>query len=288
MALVGCSEDPEPPPNPAVLHRLNRLEYDHTVRDLLHTELRPARAFPPDDPSLGFDNVADVLSLSPIAFELHYAAARALTDELIGRVSSVRFEGEALDGPDGVAFHSEAWRLTEGELHIPFAPTAVGAFRFEIAAYGEALAGPAELIVVDGDDSLQTITLSDRPGRFEVPLTVNSTTAPPRLALRLAAPRVEGRSARAAFVDWVRIDGPLESTKPGPGYDAVFTCTPDASVGPCLEQILRGFLRRAYRRTPTAAEVERWTALSSASFAAGDRFDEAVVRSLVGILSTLR
>ncbi len=47
---------------PEPLHRLNRLEYNNTVRDLLGTSLTPADSFPPDNVTLGFDNVAEGLT----------------------------------------------------------------------------------------------------------------------------------------------------------------------------------------------------------------------------------
>src|SRR5690349_8889791 len=54
--------DPAIPPQP--LHRLNGLEYDNTVRDLLGTDLRPAAAFGIDPEANGFDNMADQLLVS--------------------------------------------------------------------------------------------------------------------------------------------------------------------------------------------------------------------------------
>ena len=47
------------------VRRLNRTEYNNTVRDLLGVNLRPADDFPQDDSGYGFDNIADVLSLPP-------------------------------------------------------------------------------------------------------------------------------------------------------------------------------------------------------------------------------
>jgi len=55
--------------------RLNRAEYNNTVRDLLGVNLRPADDFPQDDAGYGFDNIADVLSLSPVLMEKYLTAA---------------------------------------------------------------------------------------------------------------------------------------------------------------------------------------------------------------------
>lgn len=57
------------------LRRLNRAEYNNTVRDLLGVTLRPADDFPPDPPGHGFDNVAGTLSVSPVLTEKYLAAA---------------------------------------------------------------------------------------------------------------------------------------------------------------------------------------------------------------------
>src|SRR5436190_8261866 len=53
-------------PGRVTIHRLNRVEYNNTVHDLLGTSLSPADDFPSDDPSYGFDNSADVLVISPL------------------------------------------------------------------------------------------------------------------------------------------------------------------------------------------------------------------------------
>ena len=55
-------------PNPGArpLARLNRTEYNNTVRDLLGVDFRPADDFPQDDSGYGFDNIADALSMPPV------------------------------------------------------------------------------------------------------------------------------------------------------------------------------------------------------------------------------
>src|SRR5512134_2270025 len=65
------------PPNPGrvTARRLNRAEYNNTIRDLLAVDLRPADDFPQDDTGYGFDNIGDVLSLSPALMEKYMAAA---------------------------------------------------------------------------------------------------------------------------------------------------------------------------------------------------------------------
>jgi hypothetical protein len=66
-----------------VMHRLNQTEYRNTTRDLLGTQLDPAANFPADDVSCGFDNIAQVLSVSPLLFELYEQAAEELAAEVL-------------------------------------------------------------------------------------------------------------------------------------------------------------------------------------------------------------
>ena len=74
-----CKDAPRDPGR-VTLHRLNRAEYDATVRDLLGDTTGPARDFPADDHGYGFDNNADVLSLSPLLMEKYSAAAEQLVE----------------------------------------------------------------------------------------------------------------------------------------------------------------------------------------------------------------
>jgi mono/diheme cytochrome c family protein len=62
-------------PGRVTARRLNRAEYNNTVRDLLGVDLRPADDFPQDDSGYGFDNIADVLSLSPALMEKYLTSA---------------------------------------------------------------------------------------------------------------------------------------------------------------------------------------------------------------------
>ena len=68
-----------PDPGRVTARRLNRTEYNNTVRDLLAVDIRPADDFPQDDAGYGFDNIADVLSLSPGLMEKYISAAEKVT-----------------------------------------------------------------------------------------------------------------------------------------------------------------------------------------------------------------
>ena len=68
----------KPDPGRVTARRLNRAEYNNTVRDLLGVDFRPADDFPQDDSGYGFDNIGDVLSLSPVLLEKYLKAAEAV------------------------------------------------------------------------------------------------------------------------------------------------------------------------------------------------------------------
>jgi hypothetical protein len=73
-------------PNPGrkAMHRLNRTEYAHAVRDMLAVEIDAAELLPADDVSYGFDNIAEVLSISPVLTEKYIAAAEKISRAAVG------------------------------------------------------------------------------------------------------------------------------------------------------------------------------------------------------------
>ena len=76
----------KPDPGRVTARRLNRYEYNSTIRDLLAVDFRPADDFPTDDFGYGFDNIGDVLTLSPALMEKYMTAGR--------KVARLAMEGE--------------------------------------------------------------------------------------------------------------------------------------------------------------------------------------------------
>ncbi|HYU80398.1 MAG TPA: DUF1592 domain-containing protein [Vicinamibacterales bacterium] len=72
------------PGRPAALHRLNRTEYRNAVRDLLALDLDIESWLPADPASYGFDNVGDILGISPVLLERYLASARRISRLAIG------------------------------------------------------------------------------------------------------------------------------------------------------------------------------------------------------------
>ena len=79
----AAAADPNPG-RPAALHRLNRAEYVNAVRDLLALDIDGGALLPPDDTGYGFDNNADVLSLSPSLLDRYLLAAEKIGQLAVG------------------------------------------------------------------------------------------------------------------------------------------------------------------------------------------------------------
>jgi len=79
----AATPDGAPNPGRVTARRLNRTEYNNTVRSLLGVHGSPADEFPADDSGYGFDNNGDVLSISPLLMEKYIAAARSLSRDAV-------------------------------------------------------------------------------------------------------------------------------------------------------------------------------------------------------------
>jgi hypothetical protein len=74
----------KPDPGRVTARRLNRSEYSNTVRDLLGVDFRAEKDFPTDDSGHGFDNIGDVLTISPVLMEKYIMAAERIAARAIG------------------------------------------------------------------------------------------------------------------------------------------------------------------------------------------------------------
>ena len=84
----AAAANPDPGRTPA-FHRLNRTEYQNAVRDLLSADIDVSELLPPDQPSeVGFDNIASLLTLSPVLLEQYLSAARKISDLVLSGESA--------------------------------------------------------------------------------------------------------------------------------------------------------------------------------------------------------
>ncbi|MEP7242811.1 MAG: DUF1592 domain-containing protein [Gammaproteobacteria bacterium] len=147
-------------PNPGFvgLHRLNRTEYANAVDDMLGVRIEPASLLPRDDKSDGFDNVADVLKVSPAFLEQYLSAARQVSIEALGNPTA-RTVSKIYQGPPEASqyVHLEGLPLgTRGGMLVEHDFPADGDYEFTInglvgAGYLWGVMDPNTLIITIDD-----------------------------------------------------------------------------------------------------------------------------------------
>lgn len=126
LATADCAAVKDP--GRSAVRRLNRVEYDNSIRELFGLELSPAEAFSPDGSSYGFDNIADALSIAPVQVEQYYDAAGKVLDAVFKdrKALATVFIKQAGPGVDArlaarevlVAFAARAYRKPVPDDHV--------------------------------------------------------------------------------------------------------------------------------------------------------------------------
>ena len=150
-----------PDPGRPAVHRLNRAEYANAIRDIFGLEIDVNALLPADDEQHGFDNIADVLSVSPTLIERYLAAARRISQLVVGD-TSVRAVAEVYpvhgavdqDGAvsDALPFGSRGGVAVEHHFPVDGEYVIRISLRKQEYGYVRGLGRPHELDVrVDGD-----------------------------------------------------------------------------------------------------------------------------------------
>ena len=177
-------------PGRVTIRRLNRAEYNNTVRDLVGVDFRPADGFPTDDVGYGFDNIGDVLSLPPMLMEKYLSAAATISERAIVRPSDRRPSDPLPESHRRILFREPA---SPGE-YLETARTILE--RFATRAYRRP-ATPAETVRL-----MSFVDLAFRNGdSFErgIQLAVQAVLVSPHFLFRVeldSRPRATGQPAR--------------------------------------------------------------------------------------------
>lgn len=103
---VFAADPQNPDPGRVTIRRLNRVEYQNTIRDLLGVKFDAQTAFPPDDTGHGFDNIGDVLTLPPMLLEKYVLAANQIISQSVPTSAQVIREelvsGSEFEGAESV------------------------------------------------------------------------------------------------------------------------------------------------------------------------------------------
>ena len=307
LAKFDCS-NPSVPVNPGrvTLRRLNRNEYNNTVRDLFGVDYQPAADFPNDEVGYGYDNIGDVLSMSPILMEKYLRAAEEITAQAIRTdippyppEDAIRTKRWGTRSDDGAVRleNDNLWGLfREGSIDIRYPFRTDSEYLLQIDAYAT-LAGP-EL------PKLQ-VTLNGKPVKtFEVKITEEKRhnfilkLKPGRGNHRLSiaymnnyvnndSPDPALRGDRNLFVRGTKMIGPLDAPQPKlpESYRRVIVRQPNATeIRDVARESLNQFAEKAFRRSVSEKEINRLLTFVDMAMADGGSFEQGMQLAVQAIL----
>jgi mono/diheme cytochrome c family protein len=299
-----------PNPGSPAIHRLNRAEYANAVRDLLALEMDHAATLPADDSGYGFDNIGDVLTVSPLLFEKYMSAGRRVAQYALGTAKLkpalekyTASSWEAITSGDGLPLGSRGM-----EVRRFFPMDAEYSILVRIRGNPAAsMPAPKLDIRVDGlrveltDIRINNIEEGQQTRNYEtrVKLTAGMHTVgasvldegtkvegapPPPRPGQFGAPA----PPTPAGVDYVTIGGPFDPKGPGDTESRrrVLLCSP-ANTGeemPCARRILSAIARRAYRRPVADADVLPLMGLFEQGRKDGGSFEAGIEMALRAVL----
>jgi hypothetical protein len=291
--------------------RLNRVEYQNTIRDLLRVHVDIASLLPEDGSAAGFDNVDMALDVSAMHLEKYLEAADvALTAALVKgprppvikeRISYLldadprtpiytttlgKGQRQILALPDAAVFTNEQYPPKQ----LPkFSASFPGRYRFQLSAYAHQSEQPVTAMVVAGSQSsskgrtAMTQVFSVKPGTPQLFAWEDMLDKGDRLRLLTREPnknynvQPEDYKGPGLAVQWVEVEGPILSGWPPPSVTGLVGDL-DLAKGTMAdaEKILRDFLPRAFRRPITDADVQPYLGLMRAKFDKGPKYPDAL------------
>ncbi|HVS23451.1 MAG TPA: DUF1587 domain-containing protein, partial [Gammaproteobacteria bacterium] len=291
-----------------LFRRLTRTEYENAIRDLLALDHLPSELdfdllLPADNASSGFDNIADLLFVSPVVMERYIATAQKLARLAVGDMRTpvmvnIHKLSEQLPQDERV---EELSFGTRGGLAVESYFPLDGEYTFEIETAAPARDEQEIEISVDGARTAartvgtQVAVRRRAPDRvtFNVPIAagphlVGITFVERSEALDESIVRTRMRSrGTLPAIAIATIRGPYSPTGPGdtPSRRRIFVCRPstEAEEAPCAREILSSLARRAYRRAATDADLAELTPFYEQGRADGG-FDEGVELALERLL----
>jgi Protein of unknown function (DUF1592)/Protein of unknown function (DUF1588)/Protein of unknown function (DUF1587)/Protein of unknown function (DUF1585)/Protein of unknown function (DUF1595) len=304
-----------PNPGRATLRRLNRAEYANAIRDLLALDVDVAELLPADDIGYGFDNIADVLQVSPLLLERYLAAATKISALAVGDIG-LPVSYQTYDIPRGLV---QVDRMGEA---MPLGSRGGASIRHRFPVDGEYEISVGlqrgrfdQFLGLERERKLDLRLDGERLELFTIPADrragqqIHGTGLDPDSHLKVRVPVKAGtRTLVATFVkDTVKtegipptreanffegvgnisVSGPYDVRGPGDtaSRERIFVCHPTAPAEEeaCAEKIISSLARRAYRRPIAADDLPPLLALYRQG-AAQDRFEAGVRLALLKIL----
>ncbi|MBI1353356.1 MAG: DUF1592 domain-containing protein [Acidobacteria bacterium] len=314
VKLREAAANAKPDPGRVTARRLNRTEYNNTVRDLFGIDFQPADEFPVDDSGYGFDNIGDVLTVSPVLMEKYLAAAGRIaraaiaTDRKIPKPVSERYQQSRAE--DGRAETVAVGRIVgfdpAGGIEVSHKFPATGDYEIRVRTVdrrpllekdGVSVPPPPVhmALFVDGRQLDEMIVQrgAEEPyppidGRWRVPAGKHE----------LAAMFVDAETGpfdpnrdfekRLLYSDYIEIEGPYDAEPPPPPsfQQQYVTCSPSAwdDQERCAKNILSHVARRAWRRPVAAEEVDKLVSFVKLAHDEGGSFEEGLQVALQATL----
>ncbi|MBK1826282.1 DUF1592 domain-containing protein [Haloferula rosea] len=298
-AAVFPVDPDKPDPGRVTLRRLNRIEYENTLKDLLGVRLELQELLPPDDSGYGFDNIGDVLTLSPAHMERFLASARFALEQTV-HADPMPFPSRTIPGRkmEGGGHRDENGHFlfrngaATTDLEFPKA----GRYRISIAAGGTfgAKEGPQMIVRLDKEklgsweirDSLET------PGTTDIEVTI---AKPGRKTLAAEFPNdwfdenypVPTARDRNLLVHQVSLTGPLDGPRPRKpeSHRRIYgERRSGESDEAWATRIFSRFARQAFRRPLEPGEAERYLHFIRLAEREGRDFEHGVLHGLEAIL----
>lgn len=290
------------------LRRLNRVEYENTIRDLLGIDLALKHTLPEDDLVDGFDNVGSALTLSAPLLERYLEAADLALDAAIVRGPRPRAAKVRMSQEDKTLVkNKDLWRnalekedaailFSPTPVQASFRPTSTGRFRIRVAAHAYQNQGRSMILRVFTDGQ------STSGGYQAIPADKSTvidfvTTMGPRDSIRLAADGVDATYIRevanhrgpGVAIEWIEVEGPLFDDWPPPSHQRLLG-TVDLQTGKAddAEKVLREFIPRAFRQPATEDQMRPFIELARTNMAKGAGFEAALRGALRAVLCSPR
>jgi cytochrome c551/c552 len=285
----------KPDPGRVTVRRLNRTEYSNSIRDILAVDFRAAdEEFPTDDLGEGFDNLADVLSTSPLLLEKYVAAAETIAARAVGDVT--------LPKPVTSQYDANSHNLTRVDVN-----TIEASHRLDFDADYDVMVGmpgerskdaaPVKLGFWMDGKLLQQVEVETKPSDLVYFSPFSETH------FRVFLPAGE-HVFRAAFLndDYVKtlpensyyaakknkypgsltFSGPFPTKTESVSRKKLFTC--DVNENGCVSKILTGLAHQFYRHPPTTSETAQLMSIAALARQHGETAEGSVEVALQAIL----
>ncbi len=251
-------------PGKVTMRRLNRIEYANTIRDLVGVDTPIGEDFPSDDVGHGFDNIGDVLTISPLHMERYLAAAEQVmsTAILIGdnpRPTVRTANGQALE-PPGSPGGTRAL-TTPGPLYTTFKITQPGECKIVVRMSGrQAGDEPVKAAIWLDDKEVKRVEMAEKKGNSgkNHTVTVNVEAGEHKVGVTLLneyKDKEDEKKQRAVLIEYIQFVGPMDAR---PESQLVLLAAPEGLDKEAkTRHILERFASKAYRRPATKDEVER-------------------------------